>query len=370
MANFVMRPNADVDTGWTTSTTSRFAALTEAGDNVVQPTAPSPTHVISSAAANAAQKLDLTAPTDVGTATAAELRIYWNTSRDECSTVTLANAGGTVLGRGVVTNTTTYGWKLVSVSVLTLTQADVNGLRLRLTATKVGGGGMGTVRVAAAYIDLTYTPIVIHQGAGIVNGASSVTAAGRIVKQTSALITNTSSVISTARVLKRASANVVSTSSIAATATGGRTPPLDLSNRGFGFSFRGKLFPYVAGEGSGDLSWTHKGKPLPIVATLVVGVTTHDASGIIASTSTITGTARRIQTRLSTGSSEGTVTAVGTRILHKTGASVLSAEGGISAQSIRIQRGISTLSSEGIVAAVGTKVETAAVIITYSEFSF
>src|SRR5687768_3842838 len=115
MANFVMRPNADVDTGWTTSTTSRFAALTEAGDIVVQPTAPSTTHFISSAVQNAVQNLELTAPTDVGTATAAALRIYSNTSSDESITVALVNAGGTILGSGTVTNTTTYGWKLVSV---------------------------------------------------------------------------------------------------------------------------------------------------------------------------------------------------------------------------------------------------------------
>ncbi|MDQ3095796.1 MAG: hypothetical protein M3Q82_07545, partial [Actinomycetota bacterium] len=166
MATAILRPNGDVDAVWIISSgTTRWEAIDDA---VTQPSADATGDYITSVTANATQSVELTAPADVGEATAATLWIYAVTTTDESVKIELLKSDNTLIGTASTKIlTTTAAWYSHALTGLSLTQTDVDGLRLRFTSVKVGGGAMGQVAIRTAYVDLTYTVPLVALAASV-----------------------------------------------------------------------------------------------------------------------------------------------------------------------------------------------------------
>lgn len=152
MATAILRPNADVTTGWTTTpgAQSTFDML---DDVVTQPTAPSTASDFITSTTTATFEVALET-VSVSAVSQAVLWVYSDASLTGANTVYAIYKGATSIASFTISVSQAAAWNSVTYSG-SLTQAEVDDLRIRGTdSTAI----TGTFNAYAAYVELTYTP--------------------------------------------------------------------------------------------------------------------------------------------------------------------------------------------------------------------
>lgn len=160
----VIRPNGagTSEAGTAVGCTSglRYECLNEV---VTQPTAPDTGTDYLELVNNNTTHVQLSTVDDVATVTAVTIWIYHREAAANALTSVGLYAADETTAYGGPTNltiTTSATWESVTYTGLSLTEAQLEGMRLRIACSKQGGGLSNNCFAYAAYVDVTYSPVV------------------------------------------------------------------------------------------------------------------------------------------------------------------------------------------------------------------
>lgn len=132
-------------------------------EDVTEPTDPDTTTDYLQLVNTDTTHVQLSSIPDVDTVTAVTVWIYHREGGSNArSNIGLyaANETTALAGPTTLSVQTSAGWESVTYSGLSLTQADLDGMRLRYSCSKQGGGSSNDCFAYAAYVDVTYDPVI------------------------------------------------------------------------------------------------------------------------------------------------------------------------------------------------------------------